>query len=88
MTDDMIERVAQAIAKYHRAIDDNGEGWNGPLLTERGREAFRDEALAAIAAMRDPTLKMRLAGRRVKSSWLVENEEIEIWQNMIDEAFK
>jgi hypothetical protein len=78
MTDDMIELVARAI----RFFDD----W--PTLSETAKAIYREQARFAIAAMREPTLEMRLTGRRVKSSWLVENEEIEIWQNMIDEALK
>ena len=78
MTDDMIELVARAIA--------DAEGEKDWTCDPFG--LFPALALAAIKAMREPTLEMRLTGRRVKSSWLVENEEIEIWQNMIDEAFK
>ena len=76
MTDDMIERVARAMCSA-----DGGS-------LEVDVHHYRDMARATIEAMREPTLEMRHAGRRVKSSWLVENEEIEIWQNMIDEALK
>ena len=71
---DMIERVARALRV---ADEDTG-----------APDYYQHMARAAIAAMREPTLEMRHAGRRVKSSWLVENEEVEIWQNMIDESLK
>ena len=79
MTDEMIEQVARAITEVLRA-----KGASSRMMENAGKDAAR----AAIEAMREPTLEMRHAGRRVKSSWLVENEEIEIWQNMIDEALK
>ena len=79
MTDEMIEQVARAITEVLRA-----KGASSRMMENAGKDAAR----AAIAAMREPTLEMRHAGRRVKSSWLVENEEVEIWQNMIDESLK
>ena len=83
MTDDMIERVARAI---HSRSRDHANDWDE--LSPYYHNKYRQDALAAIEAMREPTLEMRHAGRRVKSSWLVENEEVEIWQNMIDESLK
>jgi len=75
----MVERVARAITEVLRA-----KGASSRMMENAGKDAAR----AAIEAMREPTLEMRHAGRRVKSSWLVENEEVEIWQNMIDESLK
>ena len=88
---DMIERVARAICKSRSCHGIQCCEW--PANTGLRHKCtvvagYGDAARAAIEAMREPTLKMRLAGRRVKSSWLAENEEIEIWQNMIDEALK
>ena len=70
---DMVERVARAIYA--------AECWD-----TAAPGFYQHAARAAIEAMREPTLEMRHAGRRVKSSWLVEQEEVEIWQAMIDAA--
>ena len=79
MVDDMIERVARKILEAQT-------DW---LFGKDAKEdLFLTMARAAIEAMREPTLEMRHAGWRVKSSWLLENEEVEIWQNMIDESLK
>jgi hypothetical protein len=80
---EMTERVARAI---HSRSRDHANDWDE--LSPYYHNKYRQDALAAIEAMREPTLEMRHAGRRVKSSWLVENEEVEIWQNMIDESLK
>ena len=79
MTNDMIERVAREI------LEANKDWLFGRNAEE---DLFLTMARAAIEAMREPTLEMRHAGWRVKSSWLLENEEVEIWQNMIDESLK
>lgn len=47
-----IEQVAKALARREGAIVSD-EDWNGPLLAERGRNAFRSMARVAIAAMRE-----------------------------------
>jgi hypothetical protein len=76
---EMLERVARAILKEERNLDLE-------LSNDLTKQSYYRLARAAIAAMHEPTLEMRHAGRRVKSSWLVEQEEVEIWQSMIDAA--
>lgn len=56
MADDMIERVALAIER----ADSPGLPWH--LETEQDQKVYRNLARAAVAAMREPTPEMMLAG--------------------------
>ncbi|MET3710434.1 hypothetical protein ABIC65_001114 [Sphingomonas trueperi] len=56
---DMVERVARALL----ASESNDEmSWENLGLTTRG--AFKRDARAAIAAMREPSRQMRIVGER------------------------
>jgi hypothetical protein len=78
MTDDMIERVARAIAGCETA-DDWGD------LTSHWQEQFRKEARAAIEAMREPTTDMCEAGW---DGFDDANVARSVWHAMIDAALK
>lgn len=84
---EMVERVARALFAHEQGSD---EGWNGPLLAERGRDMWRKQARAAINAMREPTAGMMHVGSGfVYESW-GHGPTIakEAWQAVIDEALK
>ena len=67
---EMIERVASALAKeQHEELSD----WH------------REEARAAIAAMRDPTVQMLIEGCE---NYLRNAKMSHVWHTMIDEALK
>jgi hypothetical protein len=92
MMSEMIERVAAAIFKHETGFDE----WDGPLLSERGRNMWRGYARAAIEAMREPTYDMVVYGSSNLGDLDVEfaglNETLrgakECWGFMIDEALK
>jgi hypothetical protein len=71
MTDDMIERVARAVAKCQNGEDDD---W----------EYYKNEARAALAAMREPTEEMMLAGERANEP--LDSPAYTTWRAMIDAA--
>jgi hypothetical protein len=94
MSDNMIERVARAIAKEHGDDFDAVPRDKGHWIDERGtfdgryrdvNEPFQPHyiamARAAIAAMREPTEEMLEAGNSWYSAKLT-------WQGMIDAALK
>lgn len=88
----MVERIARAIFEYDvahipKVAGDNG--WDGPLLNERGRNFWRDRVRFAIKAMRDPSVDMIDAGRNIgPDAPYGLSETIKRWQAMIDEALK
>jgi hypothetical protein len=74
MTDDMIERVARAI--FIAAKENSSASWEGHI----------PEARAAIAAMREPTEEMMLAGERADEP--LDSPAYTTWRAMIDAALK
>ncbi len=74
---EMIERVAKAISECH-----SGRDWRG--MSEYGKDWWREEARAAIEAMREPTEAMETAGQ-VDPLPISTNAS---WKAMIDEALK
>ena len=75
MTTDMIERVARAIARP--------EDWDE--LKPHWHEVFREQARAAIEAMREPTKRMVDAGRDEDT---LTGAIASVWAVMIDAALK
>jgi hypothetical protein len=82
MSGDMVERVARALCAE--------DGTNPDDLDSQGQIWWRcyiDDARAAIAAMREPTLDMEVAGTE---QWLceaaMEDRSKANWQAMIDSA--
>lgn len=95
MAESMIKRVARAICCADRPRECNG--------SDCGLSACLDEARAAIAALRDPTGRMWVAGRsrfahhaeRYRQQVTSEAADIhadtapdDIWRAMIDAALK
>jgi len=69
---DMIERVARAIATEHRGTHNVDKAW----------DYYRNEAIAAIAAMREPTKEMI-------DAWIRAPGAIKMgWQAMVDAALE
>lgn len=78
MSNEMIERVAKAIAvSIHSWMKD--ADWD--RMCKESKDEFRKEARSAIEAMREPTDRMLLAGRD-------EPNELKSWQSMIDEVLR
>lgn len=91
---EMIERVAKALYDME-PIEDSGESIDGFQVTPAGAltweavkecheevaEHYREQAQAAIAAMREPTEAMMDAG-----DIFADNTVRQCWQAMIDEA--
>ena len=48
---ELVERIAKALYAFENGSTD---GWDGPLLQERGREMWRQYARVALVAMRAP----------------------------------
>ncbi len=93
--EDMVERVARAIAKAHRL--DTGEfvGADGARHHVEPWRDFIDHARAAIEAMREPTEAMKRAGDDVQTVSEIENvsvpsliESEDVWGAMITAALK
>lgn len=85
---EMIERVAKAIWEKHRAML-LGEEWEE--LDRFTTERYRGYASAAIAAMREPTEAMEIAGHGTAidvdgTTHMVSAKAC--WQAMVDEALK
>jgi hypothetical protein len=100
MMSKMIERVARAL--YVQETGDT-EGWNGPLLADRGREMWRQMAHAAIKTMRALSPAEWGAGAaslyghsREKAQEFAKEDKFEsdgfraeaVWTDIIDEALK
>lgn len=75
MSEDMVERVARAIAYAVSLQSDSGVP---PKWSE-----WRDEARAAIEAMREPTPDMFLAAEKAGISFQTQQR---VWPAMIDAA--
>lgn len=86
MTDSMIERVANAI---YAAFQAPGLAGNTPRtiadLSANYAEMYRQQARAAIAAMRLPTEAMHEAGSRFCQECA---DSLDAWHAMIDTALK
>lgn len=80
---EMVERVAVAI--YSKHLGSSGHPWND--VPDEFREGMKILARAAIAAMRDPTEAMLLAGGDLNSMGDYPSPGIS-WERMIDEALK
>jgi hypothetical protein len=68
---------------YEALGGDQPEATPWPALRERDRDGFRDQARAAIKAMRHPTKTMLQAGRETMP--VIDHSE-RTWQAMIDAA--
>ena len=77
---EMVERVAKELARVRQAA-------NWGELAEKGREFWRKDARAAIAAMREPTEAM-LSPPVAQRSWWEDMTPLTVWQAMIDEALE
>jgi hypothetical protein len=75
----MIERVARATHNHSR---EHANSWDELLPYYHNK--YRQDARAAIAAMREPTEAMINAGDRTDH----DVEAATVWQAMIDEALK
>lgn len=75
--EDMVERVAKAL---HAGSDSPTEWFD----YETDREYWRDQARAAIAAMREPTEAMCAAAEATGDHWYFDDS----WAAMIDAALK
>lgn len=81
----MVERVATAIYETHLAGDVYATRWQD--LRDKQKDGFRDNARAAIAAMREPTEAMRAAGiAGTKGSY--DSFTYGAYELMVDEALK
>jgi len=58
-----VDQVAKALVAREYAYD----AWNE--INEAAREDYRQDARAAIAAMREPTDDMLTAGRCTRAAW-------------------
>ena len=99
MTNPMIERVARALCvadgySPDSTCDAGVDGDPDAIYTWAG---YRPMAMAAIAAMREPTAAMSEAGERAelpggqfgenfRESSVMEDDAAEVWRAMIDEA--
>ncbi len=90
MPDELVERVAAAVWKAWRGPEELGAAW--PDVSERSRRIGRAMALAAIAAMREPSEAMLDAARDWSGAKygkpIGDDAAIGCWQAMIDEALK
>jgi hypothetical protein len=81
MSESIVERVARAIYAEWASLRTTSAAWEEH--SEKHRDAWRKEARAAIAAMREPTLEMVEAykqGLRILIRSVPENERIERWK--------
>ncbi|RWF71376.1 MAG: hypothetical protein EOQ34_15630 [Mesorhizobium sp.] len=86
----MIERVARAI--HFRGEDGGDDAWNH--CQSWLRDLAREQAKAAIEAMREPTEMMSRAGMKSIQAWedsdpdgiLMDFRELSCWRTMIDAA--
>ncbi len=64
MSDEMIDRVARALAHRHHGMETAENSWDIAAIFEVGgsQDEFLAQARAAIAAMREPTEEMVLKG--------------------------
>ncbi len=76
---EMVERVAQAIAKA------TNETWAG--FSESHKNMHRIRARAAIEAMREPTAEMIEEGR-VGALEISTNAVVTTWRGMVDRALR
>lgn len=86
MADDMVERVARAIAS---ADPDQAGQIDGSEMGDYFWEKYRDHYMtlgrAAIEAMREPTEAMEDAGNSATYIWIDETSA-DVWPRMIDAA--
>ena len=91
----MLERVARAM--FLRATEGRGnilKTAHNPCLVEEAfgdhpnwdgiGDAYRDITRAALAAMREPTVDVKFAGRSMIGRELVPNNGALVWNAMID----
>lgn len=83
---EMVERIARAIWSKDELMELDGESWDDCPM----KDMLREQARAAIEAMRECTKAMEAAGEtkigRGPMSALVLSDPAEIWQAMLDAA--
>jgi hypothetical protein len=80
---EMVERIARAIFDGQR----DTIAWDS--LKPEFQAEYRDDARAAIAAMREPTFEMSEAAFRIEAAGHSQRTLIEAaWRAMIDEALR
>ena len=84
MTDSLIERVAAAM--WERTHDGRWDDWGDGQ--DESRIIHRDDARAAIAAMREPTSNQLDAGYAAISERQCDDDLAFGWRAMIDEALR
>lgn len=99
MAGEMVERVARAMLETRNAVvsDETCDGVWTPswdALSEKSRIDYCKMAAGAIAAMREPSEGMLLAGcakaaeEQARVVEIHRKDVADIWQAMIDEALK
>jgi hypothetical protein len=87
---EMVDRVAQEL--FHGRPAGRLEEYSWDTLTSDWHAAFRDTARVAIAAMREPTEEMLNAPREAYvfagDFPMSQQEAVDAWRAMIDEALK